>query len=76
MVRVGQECDEWAKSIGSWSLECKEWDKRMVNLIWNRSGTFMVKNFEKRLLKGVSGMYFSTFQTTLWLWYTFPLIYF
>ena len=55
-------------------MECEEWGKRVVNLIRNRSGTFMVRNFEKTILKGDSEMYFATFQTTSCLWCTFPLI--
>ena len=54
-------------------MECEEWGKRVVNLIRNRSGTFMVRNFEKIILEGDSGMYFATFQTTSCLWCTFPL---
>ena len=33
----------------SGSLECKEWDKKVVNLVRNMSGIYMLKNFEKRL---------------------------
>ena len=55
-------------------MECEEWGKRVVNLIRNRSGTFMVRNFEKIILEGDSGMYFATFQTTSCLWCTFPLM--
>ena len=67
--RVGHQ------SIESGTLECKEWDKRVINLVRNVSGTFMVNNFEKPLLGGVSGMYFASFQTTSYLRCIFPLRY-
>ena len=37
------------------------------------SGTFMVKNVEKILLEGASGMSFVSFQTSSSLWCKFPL---
>ena len=82
VLKVGKECDGWAKSteewgniimrVGPWSARSgtKEWS------IWSGIGLEhwwwgILKNI---LFEAVSGMYFPTIQTTSCLWYTFHLM--